>query len=660
MLEDAAQDDDTILLEIELIYRSTDRQAEVEEQTVRSTVLDRGGSVVSRARLDDIAYHALLVELPAREVRAIAERQEHSIASIEPIQHIRPQSMATSIEIEDVDPCQDADEPEELRDPILAILDGVPIAAHPLLQHHLVVDDQFGLEPDTLVEGRIHGTAMASLIVHGDRNNSERPLSRRVHVVPVLGQEDKFPPRRLIVDIIYLAVRAMREGEEATAPGVIIVNLSLGNKRRPFHNAMSAWGRLLDRLAYEYGILFIVSMGNIGDEIGIPAFANYTALQDADADVRFKETLSALGNLVADRRMYSPAEAINGISVGASNDDSVSPADRRLARSNIDPFPSIRAGNPSSALGPGFGRAVKPDILMPGGREHLRLSSVHHHVVVKPAGAMRGAGLKVAAPPRGGIANAEGYSGGTSAATALASRTCHRIHEALEAAYPDFSNLPHIQRAVLLKALLVHPARWPDAMAKQIKETIGGGHHSHVKTNQFRFLGYGHVDAESAVACADDRATFWAVGSLSPDRATTVSIPVPAVMHGKAQLHSMSATLAWFTPVAPGRKTYRTVRLKVIEPKELNALSIRSRSFQPDGNQTNRGTVSTRCWEGEDAPVVGRNGTVELTSQRNPDLGSVVDDMVPFGLAVTIAMPGVTGLYAEVAQRLNIQPRQQV
>ncbi|WP_199766747.1 hypothetical protein [Paracoccus denitrificans] len=162
--------------------------------------------------------------------------------------------------------------------------------------------------------------------------------------------------------------------------------------------------------------------------------------------------------------------------------------------------------------------------------------------------------------------------------------SCHRIHDALEASYPGFADLPHIQRAVLLKALLVHPARWPDDIAAQIKATIGpvGGHHSHIKDNIRRFLGFGFVDAEDAIACTEDRATFWAVGQLSPERVATIRIPVPVVMSGQARPHSLSATLAWFTPVAPGRKSYRSVRLKLLDPAEITALSVSPRSLEVD------------------------------------------------------------------------------
>lgn len=537
----------------------------------------------------------------------------------------------------------------------------MPIAAHVLLNNRVVVDDQFGLEPLAPVADRVHGTAMASLIVHGDRNRIEAPLPRRIHVVPVLGAGDAFPSDRLIVDLVYTAVVAMRGGTEPSAPDVLVVNVSLGNRRRPFHGALSAWARLLDRLSYEFGILFVVSAGNKTESFGVPAFASRTAFENSPGNGKSIAVLQALGKIVADRRLLSPAETVNGITVGASNDDAVPPAQRLTARVNVDPYPGLKISNPSSSLGPGFALSVKPDVLLPGGREHLRVVRNHAHIDVQPAGPSRAAGLRVAAPPRGGLENVDGFTCGTSAATALASRTCHLIHDALEAAYgDDFINLPHRQRAVLLKVLLAHPARWPAEAAALIRSVIGpsdGRLHVRQKDNIRRFLGYGVVDSDDAVACAADRATFWATGLLERNRIVNAAVPVPAVIGGQARPHSLFATLAWFTPVTPGRRTYRSVRLKLLEPRELEALAVKAHSNQPDTNQANRGTLFMRCWSGAKAPAIGPNMTIELTVQRDPDQGLLVDEPIPFGLAITLGMPGVLQVYDQVRQRLAITPR---
>jgi hypothetical protein len=651
---DGRAEDDLVRLEVELIYRLHDFVAQEHEANVRAAIMARGGAIVSRARIADIGYHALLADIPARAVREIVERRPEGIAGLEPILHIRPQSAATTIDVADVDEEDTGAAPAQpLGEPILALLDGVPVAAHRLLAEHIDLDDPFDLEPGALVANRSHGTAMASLIVHGDRNRAEASLPRRIHVIPVMGNRDEFPADRLIVDLIYLAVVRLREQR----PGVIIVNLSLGNRFRPFHGQLSPWARLLDRLADRFGVLFLVSAGNSTSDFGVPAYATRTEYEGADGAHRATSMITALHALVGERRMFSPAETVNGVTVGACNSDAVPPADRALTRAFIDPYPDHEVANPSSSLGPGFARSVKPDILMPGAREHMQIVRNHEHIEVRPGGASRGAGLKVAAPPVAGRENLDGYTNGTSAAAALASRTCHQIHDALEMTYGDaFLALPAIERAVLLKALLIHPARWPRDVADLIKATVGPwgrGQASKQKDNIRRFIGFGSVDAADAVACAADRATFFATGGLHRDRSVTIAVPIPLAMGGKAQPHSLSATLAWFTPVAPGRKSYRTCRLKILKPAALGDLGVSGHSWQPDENQTNRGTIFTRCWEGSDAPVVTADMTIPLVVQRDPDQGTPIDEPVVFGLAVTLAMPGEIALYDEVFTRVQ-------
>ncbi|TNE45216.1 MAG: S8 family peptidase [Sphingomonadales bacterium] len=649
---DDREDDQLIRVEIELVFRSNDAAAGTSEAEASRAITARGGAIVSRARLPDISYHALLADIPAWAVREIIEQRIEGIAGLESVMHIRPQSEATTVEIADPSEIPLVDSAgQALGEPILALLDGVPVSTHRQLAAHIDLDDPFELEPHALVESRAHGTAMASLIIHGDLNRNEDRLPRQIHVIPVMGNGDAFPDDRLVVDLIYLAVMRLREQR----PGIVIVNLSLGNRYRPFHNQLSPWARLLDRLSYRLGLLFVVSAGNQTTDFGITAYATASQYEDADGQSRATSMITALHGVMAERRLLSPAETVNGITVGGGNIDSVAPADRALARALIDPFPSHLMANPSSSLGPGFARSIKPDILMPGAREHMRFVRNHAHIDVVPAAASRGAGLKVAAPPRAGRENLDGYTNGTSAAAALASRTCHRIHDALEAAYgEEFLRLTPTQRAVLLKALLVHPAQWPRDTADLIKTTLGPtgrGQASKQKDNIRRFMGYGYVDADDAVACAADRATFFATGLLGADRIVTIDVPVPVAIGGKARPHSLSATVAWFSPVSPGRKSYRSCRLKILKPTELNALAVSGHSWQPDENQSNRGTVFSRCWSGENSPVVTPNMTIPLVIQRDPDQGAPIDEMVPFGLAVTISMPGEVALYDEVRAR---------
>ncbi|MDU0961346.1 MAG: hypothetical protein E7A86_40260, partial [Bradyrhizobium sp.] len=75
----------------------------------------------------------------------------------------------------------------------------------------------------------------------------------------------------------------------------------------------------------------------------------------------------------------------------------------------------------------------------------------------------------------------------------------------------EFLVLPHHQRAALIKALLVHTAIWPADSTSPIKQVLGPPENrqsGRQKDNIRRFLGYGLVDADAAVYCAEDRATF--------------------------------------------------------------------------------------------------------------------------------------------------------
>ena len=648
--------DEIVSLEIELIYRQSRTRAEACENEIRNAVSAFNGKVVARARIEAIAYHALLIAIPVSAVRDILALK--GIASLDPIMHIRPQSTATAIEVTDIGEVSNlaVTDLELLGSPVLALLDGVPVSAHALLQKHLIVDDQFELEPNAVVKDRQHGTAMASLIIHGDRNLLGRELPRRIHVIPVLGANKRFPDDRLLVDLIYQAITNMVAGAAPAAPNVILVNLSLGNLRRPFHGQISAWARLIDRLAYQYGLLFLVSAGNVGKSLPMNSYETLSAFEDANAQDRATQVLRAIDAEKAERRLISPAETVNGLTIGAANIDNVS-----LGRRHIDPYVDLIMTNPSSALGPGFANSVKPDVLMPGSREHLAFRKNVPHVFVEPASASRFAGLKVAAPSSTTQEHFEGYTNGTSAACALASRTCHRIHDALEATYGEgFMRLSKHERAALIKALFVHTATWPEATAEFIRQTVGpadGKLHVQQKDNIRRLLGFGVVSADDAVACAADRATFWACGQLDRDKIATIEIPIPLVFGAKAQPHSLSGTVAWMTPVSPGRRSYRAVRLKLIEPTEIATLGVKAHGNQPNGDQTNRGTVFTRRWTGSKAAAVSNSMSIQLIVQRNSDQGVVIDEPIPFGVAVTLAMPGVVEIYDQVKQRLALITR---
>ncbi|MFM2045124.1 MAG: hypothetical protein RLY86_3700, partial [Pseudomonadota bacterium] len=291
-----SDDEDMAGIEIELVYSNTER-ASAFSQYVSTYIYKCGGSILSRKRIEEINYDGILALVTGRELKLILKHSQDTLATAEEIRHIRPQSQAASVTKEDAKvEIVDAGA-AQIGLPILAMIDGATVAGHPLLADRTRVEDVFDLDTAaaTPVENRQHGTAMASLIVHGDLNDPNRlPLPRQICTVPAMrwnGYEEELPANRLIIDLVYQAVLHLRGLTDAD---ILIINLSLGNTRRPFHGRMSPWARLLDWLACEYGILFIVSAGNKEESFPVSAYTTRTALEDANPGERAKNLLAAV------------------------------------------------------------------------------------------------------------------------------------------------------------------------------------------------------------------------------------------------------------------------------------------------------------------------------------------------------------------------------
>ncbi|RWL85951.1 MAG: S8 family peptidase [Mesorhizobium sp.] len=660
LVEEHARDTALHRVEVELVFR---RNGEMTEAQVRTAILAVGGTVVSRSRITGAGYHALLADLPGQALADVIARNPAGLAGVEAVLQIRPQSVFQLVPSEEVDGLPAGAALALNGDPIAAIFDAVPLSQHPRLAGTLSIDDPFDLEGQA-VGMRTHGTAMASAVVHGDINAAwERSLERRVHFVNMLyATADAALPERfpdlLPADMFERAVLAMRTGDVPTAQHVLIVNASLGDANKPFAGRLSGWARVVDHLSATYGILFVISARNHHaplETLDMTAGA-FEALDPAE---RVRVALRASAKQLTTRRVLAPAEAMNAITVGALHADQfIYP--NPLPAYNFDVWADTGLCSVSSALGPGHNGATKPEILAPGGRHHVRLSPQgdHHHLVPLTTNAAAFGGIAVAAPPSSTSLGPDvvARSIGTSVAAALATGVAVRAHEALEAAYPDFGALPSAQRACLLKALLVHGARWTNARDLLI-EVLGpseGKYSYRQKDNVRRYIGYGAYDPELIINCADDRATLWAVGTLIADQGQRFRIPWPATMTAKAQPHGLSATLAWLSPPRPGAVAYRAVRMKIVEPAQLGTAGIKASGIQPDPKQAHKGTVVHRRWDGDKAAAVAADGFFELDVQREADDGDMAAD---FAIVVTLEMPGEVEVYNQVLNRVALKPQ---
>jgi hypothetical protein len=332
--------------------------------------------------------------------------------------------------------------------------------------------------------------------------------------------------------------------------------------------------------------------------------------------------------------------------------------------SRHEPVCSVhRPGNAESILPtwPRLAPGTKPEALFAGRRERVRLNPVAGTPILQThPNPSRFWGLKVAAPPENGTF-ALHFTLGTSAATALATHSARRIFDALDQAYPEMiAQMPEAQRAALLKALLVRSASWrgSEDFIRSVIDEAADMHHEHWRREVCRHLGYGFVDPEDAIACAADRATMWATSTIGPEGSMTFDVPIPTVLSGNAEPREVRATLAWFTPTRPGYVAYRAVKLKILSLQQdaLQLAGVRPAMGQPTNRQSESGTIVHRRWR--DARIGSAVATsIPVQVQRARDQGAPIDEAIPFGLAVTVEMPGVLQVYDQVVPMIEIRPR---
>jgi hypothetical protein len=668
-VEMARTPDRGVRTEVELWFYRTEQGRQQVSRSLAARVTSAGGTIVHEAVIPEIAYHGVLIDIPAAELPALIERREVSIALADEVMFLRPQSVLLSaLETEPVE--DDTLRPRQgqpaIDQPIAALLDGVPLQGHALLANRLLLDDPADFQARALVARRVHGTAMASLILHGDLNTEERALDRPLYVRPLMfapaNGNERTDGDRLLIDTIHHAVLRMKgsEGEEAAAPAVFLVNLSMGDVRRPFTRFISPLARLLDFLSERYGLLFLVSGGNVTTPLTLGGFDNWTEFETAGGDARERAVLTALNDAKHERTILSPAESLNALTIGAQHHDNV--RNRQATHTAVDPFDGHELPNPSSALGLGFRRTIKPDLYFPAGCEHLRMRRTGGGVEAAFGSPQRLFGLNAAAPDTtgGGRLDKTALSDGSSSATALATRAAHRIFDALmdrDGGSP-FADMPPEFYAVVVKALLVHRARW-NSKDELLKEICGPpDKHRHVERseNASRFMGFGIPNVAEILECASNRATLVGYGSLRPDEAHNYRIPLPGSLERVTDPRSLTVTLAWFSPIRPGYQTYRCVKLEAAPADPHVSLGVKRFSAQPADVSVKKGTVFHERFSGERAVPFLDDGHLALQVWCKDDAGGI-EEPVRYATAITIETQTPIAVYDEIQERLRVRPR---
>ena len=667
--------EDLIPFEAELWFRSNTAQRQAAAREVQRIIESADGQLVQECIIPEIGYHAILARIPRNHIQEIVERPDLSenvrLLQWDGIRYLRPVGQcAVSIPDDlDLNVTPGGETPDissrPVEEPIVAVFDGMPLAGHQLLGERIVIDDPDGFETSYLARERFHGTSMASLICHGDLNEGTAPVNRLVHFRPIMKPTRGFggrfaesiPEDILPVDLVHRAVRRLYEfenGEPPSAPNVRVINLSICDGYRPFDREVSPWARLIDWLSWKYNVLFVVSAGNQPHDIELDVARDQ--LSQLTAEQRQSLIIEAIAEDTRNRRLLSPAEAINCLTVAATHDDVSEVPPSRL----IDPFARLGLPNVINAQGPGYRRTIKPDVLLPGGRQFLleHVANAHPNAVLEVPLFISAPGQLVATPGTQGTLNATCHTRGTSNAAALASRSAMLIYDVIE----DIrrmapGSLPEDYDAVLMKALLAHGSDWSDA-GELYDQILKNGQNSRTfKDYVGRFLGYGTANIAKVLACTQQRVTVLGVGALGDGSGDEFSFPLPPSLSTTTERRRLTITLAWLTPTSNTRQNYRVAHLW-FNPTQQNDLA-RAR-LNADHRAVRRGTLQHEVLEGESAvPFQDGENIIIKVNCRN-DAGKIVDP-IRYGLAVTLEVAEGTNLpiYPEVRQRLAERVRLQ-
>lgn len=632
---------------------------------INRLVAELGGQVIDNALLPEIAYHGLLITMPANGVRRLLSNTPPQLLLSERIMHFSLQGQALAAPVNDQSrlPAVEVSGQPVSGDPVIALLDGLPLQNHPLLAGRLIVNDPDNWESTYPAQDRVHGTSMSSLIIWGELDGPKVPLIRPIYVRPILRMDPSsgHSPRReitpndvLIIDLVHRAVRELFEWDgdtEPTAPSVKVINLSVGDPDREFGSQLSPWARLIDWLSFKYNVLFVISAGNAGEELTLDT-PRYS-LANLEPEVRTQFAIRATVSDVTNRRLIAPAESINSITIGAANIDS---APLHSMNGHYELF-GDRGIAPYSRIGHGFRRSIKPDILMPGGKTLFReaangdpSSSIVNYIQSASA-----PGHRVAAPPDASGQNTI-YTRGSSNAAALATRAAAGAYDVIQLLKGSADELQSNEYdAVLLKALLAHGAEWGEIENSIVNARSDITDWQRKKDIVTRFIGYGLADVDKALTCTEQRATLIGFGAVGDGNALEFRAPLPPSLNAQRVNRRLTITLAWLSPVNSQNAKYRSALLWVDPPQE----SLNASRLNCESNQVRRGTLQHEICEGQNALafVDGQNLIFKVNCAA--DAGKL-EMPIRFALCVTLEVAEGLNLpiYQEIRQR--IQPRVEV
>ena len=641
-----------VFFDIEMHFRKDDKIAADSVKKIAEMLGEINGDFLSRARINAIGFDALKISCPVSSIKDIVQNWDSEnageiprIINCDAVKFFRPIPQQLS---EGVDTVAHSEEtmvaPPTKTHPVIALLDGHPWATHDFLSNYLIVEDPDNFQKLYEPGQMLHGTSMASLICHDDIGNPKRQsLSAPIYTRPIMAPDkfygrERIPADRFPEDLVETSVKRMLDETNGVAQSVRFINLSIGNIDIHFFGELSHWARLLDWLSWKYKVLFVVSVGNYSERIKF----------SAGGDSFLEQTLKEMANSIRNRKILSPAESINSITVGAVNADysSVPKNDSR-----VDVMDEERLMAEYSRLGGGHRGAIKPEIVVAGGRQmYTKQLDDAESLWVKPDTSSDVPGQRFAAIGRlPEEKNYVAYGRGTSNAAALTTHAAGLIYDVIDELRTDANHaIDEKYDSLLIKSLLVHGASWR-GMRLHLDVLKNSANSQQFKRYIAKYLGYGEPDFSRVMECTSNRVTALGFGDITMDKSHQFRLPMPLV--GMGMHYTLIVTLSYFTPIAPLHLNYRKAKLffKCLLPN-LNRRDAH-------GDHVHKGTVQHEIFNlkkfDEEA--------INIVVQCNTDATSHLDEPIPYALAITLETEQkiIFDIYneikAEIGQRVPTQ-----
>lgn len=418
--------------------------------------------------------------------------------------------------------------------PAVCLLDTGVNSGHPLLARAIDAQSMHTVDPTwgTADRGQgQHGTAMAGLALYGNLAvalNSDEPISlrHRLESAKILPP----PPQTNEPEVYgYVTEQGVSRAIVAAPDRNRVLCMAVTSDDRD-KGAPSSWSGTIDQMCSgvsdEIPKLMFVSAGNV--------------------DNLYAEEYRYPGTNLNVAGVEDPAQAWNVVTVGAYTKQVIITDPDFWEWNPVAPEGDLcPASRTSLAWGEDSfaGWPIKPDIVMEGGNY-----ATNGHVIDAPED------LALLTTMLGADGRLFQRSGDTSAATADASR----LAATLWAYYPDL--WPETVRA-----LVVHSARWTDAMQERFPTNSKTDVHK-----RLRSYGYGVPDLGRARYSAENAVTLVYEGEIQPFKVEggeaktnvmhvhTIPWPIDLLQElGETEV-TMRVTLSYFIEPSPGRRGWTT------------------------------------------------------------------------------------------------------